>query len=901
MLSTESISASSLRLIGSYDYRLVALSISISILAAYASFDLAGRVSKSEGALRTAWLSGGAVAMGIGIWSMHYVGMEAFRLPIPVAYDWPTVLVSLLAAILSSGVALFIVKGKTLGAVETVIGSLAMGGGIAGMHYIGMRAMRISANCEYDMGLVSASILLAVVISSVALRLDFALKNDASIWGARKIGAALVMGTAISSMHYVGMAAVRFLPESPSHKGDLAHAVSVSSLGLTSLIVAVIVILSIAIVAAVNERRFAIQSEHLEEGKSLLQAVFDNITEGVVIVDRDRNIIQANQPAVSLLNLPEKKLTVQEVISMFETYLPDGRRLRFDELPSARAFREDFLKDCKLRIDNRATGKKIFVEISTSAIRNAEGTVVQVMICYRDITTQAQMDETRSRLAAIVESSEDAIVGKNDKGIVTSWNRSAERLFGYMEEEILGRSIRLLLPQDRQEEEDAILRRIQLGETLEHFETTRRRKDGHVIDVSLTISPIRDSSGQIVGASKIARDITHSKQIERQARQSEKMEALGQLTGGIAHDFNNLLGVITGNLELLERALANDDAMIKRVQTAKKAALRGADLTRRLLVFSRKEELTPRLTHLRETIDNVVEIATRTIGPEIHISLHCDDSVPAILVDPSRLENALLNIALNARDAMPKGGSLTFNTRVVRIDESYPAVKSEELKPGTYACVSVSDNGRGMSKMVLDRAFEPFFTTKPRGKGTGLGLAMVYGFVRQSDGVARIYSEPDHGTTVSLYFPIPEVGPHQVLEQKRSRLQPTTSVGKVLVVDDEPDLLEIAVAFLEEMGYHFVLQACDGPSALAVLERERDIDLLVTDVIMPGSMNGVELASRAREKSPSIKVIFSSGFPADALGERTGEAVNGPLLHKPFQREEFQDVIRKVMEGDVGA
>jgi len=898
MLSIEWISASSHPMLGSYDYPLVALSISISILAAYASFDLAGRVSKSAGGLQLAWLSGGALAMGSGIWSMHYIGMEAFRLPVPVSYDWSTVVVSLLAAILSSGIALFIVKERTLRTVDTIAGSLIMGGGIAAMHYIGMGGMRISAKAHLNLILVSTSILLAVIISFLALRLDFAFKNDASIWGLKKIAAAVVMGGAISSMHYVGMAAEGFSPDKVPN--GLDRQVSVSSLGFASLSVATFVILAIAIVAAVSERRFAFQAQRLEESRELLQAIFDSMSDAVVVVDRERNIVQANQRAVNLLDLSNRRLAVEEVISRFETFFPDGRQLRPEELPSARAFRGEFLKNCTLRIDSKATGKKVLVEISSSPIRNAEGDVMQAMISYRDITAQAQMDETRSRLAAIVESSEDAIIGKGIDGIVTSWNQAAERLFGYKQQEIIGQSIRKLLPADLQEEEDVILRRIQSGEMLEHFETTRRRKDGHLVDVSLTISPIKDNTGHIIGASKIARDITRNKQIEKRIRQSEKMEAIGQLTGGIAHDFNNLLGVIVGNLELLERTLTEEAGPFKRVQTAKKAALRGADLTRRLLAFSRKEELAPRPTHLQETINNVVEMAARTIGPEIRISVNCSDSVPAILVDPSRLENALLNIVLNARDAMPKGGLLTFNTRLVRVDESYPAVQSEEMDPGTYACVSVTDNGQGMSKAILDRAFEPFFTTKQRGKGTGLGLAMVYGFARQSGGIARIYSEPDHGTNVSLFFPMP---PESELTQVDTspRAHPVMLAGKVMVVDDEPDLLEVAIAFLQEMGYCSVLHASDGPSALDVLAREGDIDLLITDVIMPGSMNGVELASHARKVSSATKVVFSSGFPADALSERTGEAVDGPLLHKPFQREEFRDVIHKVMEGDVGA
>ena len=390
----------------------------------------------------------------------------------------------------------------------------------------------------------------------------------------------------------------------------------------------------------------------------------------------------------------------------------------------------------------------------------------------------------------------------------------------------------------------------------------------------------------------IARKITDRKQLESQLYLSQKMEAIGQLTGGIAHDFNNLLGVIVGNLDLLERLVHKNEAGLKRVQTAQKAAARGADLTRRLLAFSTNVELKPTPIELHPCIHNTIELA-RALGPDVKITTHFDDSMPLVLVDPSGLESALLNLAVNARDAMPKGGTLTISTQLSNLEEDYPPDQAGELKVGRYACISISDTGHGMSKETLERVFEPFFT-KPRGKGTGLGPAMVYGFVKQSGGTIRIYSELGYGTTVTFYLPLANA-PSLSLPVAAATLSPARLTGKVLVVDDELDLLEIASAYLEEMGYT-VYSAEDGASALEVVEQHKDNYLIVTDIIMPGGMNGVELAQNVRQLLPQIKVIYCSGYPADALAERSMPLVDAPLLLKPYQRSEFGVVVRAAME-----
>ena len=1000
---------------GHYDYRLVALSVAISILAGYAALDLAERTTTARGGKRFMWLWGGAMAMGGGIWAMHWVGLVAFHLPVQILYDWPTVLLSLFIAIVASGVALFIVSRPTMGWSRTLAGSVMMGTGISAMHYIGMDAMRLPATCLYSPWLVALSVVLSIAISFVALQLAFAHRQDGSRWGRRKLLSGLIMGLAIPIMHYVGMAAASFI-SNLTMRLDLAHAVAITSLGLAAISIATIVGLAHVCIISSIDRRFALQNQQLAASEIQLKTIFFSLTEGIVVLDKRLNPVQINPAATRLLGFPPGKLSKEIVSEVLQFYTLDGELVPPAQWPGARALRGDFVRNCELKLHSRFTGGSVIAEVSTAPIVNAAGEPAQVIITYRDVTESKRAEaklravvdyavdglitiderghvesynpacerifgysiaevigrdikmlmpepyfsehdkylahyaatgeahiigtagrevrgkrkdgsifpmdlsvsafqledgrhysgivrditerklttENQSRLAAIVESSEDAIIGKDLLGTVTSWNKGAEKIFGYTAEEMIGQSIQRLLAPGSEQEEQQILDCIRRGETVEHRDSVRTRKDGQTIQVSLTISPILDANNRIVGASKIARDITSQRMLERQLRQSRKMEAIGQLTGGIAHDFNNLLGVMVGNLDLLERLVTANLPALKRVQTAQKAAARGADLTRRLLALASKEDLSPANLRLEDVVHETIELAGRALGPEIRISTNFDRSVPPIYVDGTGLESALLNLAVNSRDAMPKGGTLTISTQLTHLDESFPSVQTGDLKPGWYARVSVTDTGCGMSRETLDRALEPFFTTKARNKGTGLGLAMVYGFAKQSGGTVRLYSELGYGTTVSLYLPLAGEASQASSDAPPARL-PARLGGTVLVVDDEEELLEIAQAYLADMGYS-ALQAQNGASALEAVARFKEIDLIITDIIMPGGMNGVELAQKARQLNPRLKIIYSSGFPADALTERSGMQVDGPLLRKPYQRNEFTAIVHRTME-----
>jgi PAS domain S-box-containing protein len=365
-------------------------------------------------------------------------------------------------------------------------------------------------------------------------------------------------------------------------------------------------------------------------------------------------------------------------------------------------------------------------------------------------------------------------------------------------------------------------------------------------------------------------DVTEAKIREQQLNQAQKMESIGQLTGGFAHDFNNLLTVILGNLQLLEQSLDEDAPARKRVRTASDAALRGANLTRQLLAFSRRQVLAPKIIELNALLGGMTDMLHRTLGESIEIRLTIDANLWSARVDPSQLESALLNLAINARDAMPEGGRLTIEASNRRLNEEYAAYHVE-VSPGPYVLLAVTDTGIGMSSAVLQHAFDPFFTTKDVGKGTGLGLSMVFGFIKQSGGHVKAYSEEGHGTTIKLYLPRADAPGQSSAEPAELDLGPPTGKETILVVEDDQPARETAAALLEELGYR-VIQAANAASALSALEQNSKVDLLFTDVVMPGGLNGVVLARKVAERWPDIKVLYTSGHTVNLTKAWIGSA-----------------------------
>jgi signal transduction histidine kinase len=382
---------------------------------------------------------------------------------------------------------------------------------------------------------------------------------------------------------------------------------------------------------------------------------------------------------------------------------------------------------------------------------------------------------------------------------------------------------------------------------------------------------------------------------EERLRQAQKMEVVGQLAGGVAHDFNNILAIIYGNLDLLDEALADQPELRQIVQHTMKAAGRGASLTHQLLAYSRLQPLDPRVLDVSKLVTDMTQLLQRTLGETIEVETQVSDDLWRTLIDPNQLENALLNLAVNARDAMPKGGKLVIEAENTMLDQAY-AEEHLEVIPGRYVLLAVTDTGIGMSREVAERALEPFFTTKPTGQGTGLGLSMVYGFVKQSRGHIKIYSEEGHGTTVKLYLPAAATDQEDGRPAADQSELPAAKAGEVvLVVEDDAMVLRLAVQLLMRLGYQTV-EAHDGPEAISILDQGGRVDLLFTDVVLPKGMNGTALAREAQRRRPGLKVLYMSGYTANAIIHHGVVDKGVHLLTKPFRKVELARKVRQVLD-----
>jgi PAS domain S-box-containing protein len=541
----------------------------------------------------------------------------------------------------------------------------------------------------------------------------------------------------------------------------------------------------------------------------------------------------------------------------------------------------------------RPDGAVRWVHQRGEIIRDAAGKPIKLAGVIQDVTDRRAAEHMQAYYAAIVESTADAIIATDLNGIVTSWNEAAEAIFGYSASEMVGEPIIRLLPADRLDEENFILAKIRRGEKIEHFETMRRRKSGAEFPASLTISPILGRGGEIIGASKIVRDITERRQTEGQLRQAQKMEAIGNLTGGMAHDFNNLLGVVVGNLDLANEQAGDNEDMRELISEALEAAWRGADLTRRLLAFARRQPLRPARIDVNDLVSDTVRLLRRLLGEDIEVSLNLGADVWPVTADPAQLEASLANLATNARDAMPRGGRLIIETQNRYLDADYAATHAE-VAPGDFVMIEVSDTGLGMKPEMLSQIFEPFFTTKEAGKGTGLGLSMVFGFLKQSGGHVNVYSEPGVGTTFRLYLPR-ATAEGTVRDAADARPLARGAGEIILLVEDNTGMRRIAQRQLRDLGYR-VLECDRAATALETLQRE-PVDLLLTDIVMPGGLDGVELSRIAHERWPRLKIILTSGFP-QARVEGDGEvAATMTLLSKPYHKEELATALRTALDG----
>jgi PAS domain S-box-containing protein len=499
--------------------------------------------------------------------------------------------------------------------------------------------------------------------------------------------------------------------------------------------------------------------------------------------------------------------------------------------------------------------------------------------------------EANEHLAAVIQSSPLAIYTLDPTSTVLTWNRAAEALYGWQAAEVVGRPLPTIA--DDLEDHGLLRDRVLRGEALRGVEVTRRRKDGTLVNVSLSVAPLHDAAGRVTGMLSLAADVTEMRQLEVQYRQAQKMEAVGRLAGGIAHDFNNLLTAIIGTTALVLEDLGLESRTRLDIQEIEKAAKRAAGLTRQLLIFSRQQVLEPCALDLNALVGNLEKMLHRLIGEDIELRTKQAAALGAVRADPGQLEQAIVNLVVNARDAMPKGGRLTIETADVELDRSYVAAHVP-TQPGPYVLLAISDTGVGMDGATKARLFEPFFTTKEPGRGTGLGLATVYGIVKQSGGYIWAYSELGHGTTFKIYLPrVPETP--EAPESTTSPPTPARGSETLLVVEDQEEVRKLTKRVLEARGYT-VLAARNGAEALEIVaQHPSQIHLMITDVVMPG-MNGRELAQHACARRSDLKVLYVSGYTGEAVLQHRLLEPGVAFLQKPFTPDVLARKTREVLD-----
>jgi PAS domain S-box-containing protein len=546
-------------------------------------------------------------------------------------------------------------------------------------------------------------------------------------------------------------------------------------------------------------------------------------------------------------------------------------------------------------------GRRLEVSLSISPVKSAQGAIIGAAKVAREITQRKKTEQAlldSERMArGIIDTALDAFIQLDDTGTIIDWSPKAEAMFGWSRAEAVGQTVRdlIMIPENRIAHSEGLVQFLSVarisGTAGRRYEAPSLRRDGKAIDTEVSLTALRLGDRYVING--FIRDVTEKKTAEEHIRQAQKMEAVGQLTGGIAHDFNNMLTVITGTIEILADAVADKPEIAAIATLISEAADRGAELTGHLLAFARKQPLRPREIDINALMADSTKLLKRALGEHIEIELKTDPAAWKALIDPTQLTSALLNLAVNARDAMPNGGRLTLETRNTELDQDYADANGEVL-PGNYVMIAVSDTGSGIPKAIRDKIFEPFFSTKEIGKGTGLGLSMVYGFVKQSSGHINVYSEEGFGTTFKIYLPQGGSQADQSIETV-VEAQVASAHETILLVEDDAMVRSSVTAQLESLGYR-TLTAANGKEALAIIEDGTAFDLLFTDMVMPGSVDGRQLAQEAASIRPGLKVLFTSGYTEDAIIHHGRLDPGVLLLAKPYRKTDLARMIRVALD-----
>jgi two-component system cell cycle sensor histidine kinase/response regulator CckA len=656
------------------------------------------------------------------------------------------------------------------------------------------------------------------------------------------------------------------------------------------------VVLVMVSFAAASGRLFVVQnqlmtsSRELEKNLSLLQGITEGTTDAVFVKDLVGRYLMINSAGASFLGRGVAEILGKDDTEVFSPEA--GRAIMARDRAvvqsgEAQTYEEPASSEGVSRIYLSTKGP----------YRDPNGQVIGLLGICRDITERKRAEEeirqSQQKLRIHFEHTPLAVVEWDLEFRVAAWNPAAERMFGYTREEAMGKHASFIVPPHFRQHVDEVWKQLlqQSGGTRSTNDNVT--KSGRHISCEWYNTPLVDDPGRVLGVASLAQDVTERVALEERLRQSQKMEAIGRLAGGVAHDFNNLLTVILGYAQILADGVPAGSRLANSTGQIKSAAERAAGITRQLLAFSRKQVLSPRIINLNDTMMNLDSLLRRLIGEDIEVLTVADNDLGSVKADPGQIEQIIMNLALNARDAMPRGGKLTLETANTPLDEIY-ASEHQPVASGSYVMLAVSDTGLGMSPEVQARIFEPFFTTKEVGKGTGLGLSTVYGIVKQSGGYIWVYSEPDRGTTFKIYFPRVDQ-PAERLGADRRPNQALRGTETILLVEDDPQLCQLISSVLGQCGYK-VLDAGGPEEGLAVANsHHQGIRLLITDVVMPG-MNGRQLAEQILKISPTTRVLYISGYTNNAIVHYGVLDAGLWFLPKPFTLSALVGKVREVLD-----